>query len=93
MTFFAQANIYLKNLEQTGNYNCYIAEKSRVKIFQMFVSDRDIVKGKPTGKKDVKETGLSDIAFRILPRGFCPGSRLNWLPSVKVALERLLIIL
>lgn len=68
-TFFAQANIYLKNLEQTGNYNCYIAEKSRVKIFQMFISDRDIVKGKPTGKKDIKETGLSDIAFSDITEG------------------------
>lgn len=68
-TFFAQADIYLKNLERTGNYNCFIAEKSRVKIFQLFISDRDITKGKPTGKKDIKETGLSDIAFSDITEG------------------------
>ncbi|WP_412476640.1 tyrosine-type recombinase/integrase [Flavobacterium sp. TBRC 19031] len=69
-TFFAQAHIYLKNLEKTGNYNCFIAEKSRVKIFQLFVSGRDITKAeKPTGKKDVAETGLSDIAFSDITMG------------------------
>lgn len=68
-TFFAQAHIYLNNFEKTGNYNCYIAEKSRVKIFQLFISDRDITKTKPTGKKDVKETGLSDIAFSDITEG------------------------
>jgi integrase/recombinase XerD len=69
-TFFAQAHIYLKNLEKTGNYNCYIAEKSRVKIFQLYVSGRDITKAdKPTGKKDVAETGLSDIAFSDITMG------------------------
>lgn len=68
-TFFKQADIYLKNFEQTGNYNCYIAEKSRVKIFQLFISGRDITKNKPTGKKDVKETGLGDIAFSDITEG------------------------
>lgn len=68
-SFFLQASIYLKNLEKTGNYNCYIAEKSRVKIFQLFISDRDITKTKPTGKKDVKEIGLSDIAFSDITEG------------------------
>lgn len=68
-TFFAQADIYLKNFGETGNYNCYIAEKSRVKIFHLFISGRDITKGKPTGKKDVKETGLSDIAFSDITEG------------------------
>nr|WP_322624500.1 site-specific integrase [uncultured Flavobacterium sp.] len=68
-TFFAQAEIYLKNFSETGNYNCYIAEKSRVKIFHLFISGRDITKGKPTGKKDVKETGLSDIAFSDITEG------------------------
>lgn len=68
-TFFAQAYIYLGNLEKTGNYNCYIAEKSRVKIFQLFVSGKDITKTKPTGKKDIKETGLSDIAFSDVTAG------------------------
>ncbi|WP_298115557.1 site-specific integrase [Flavobacterium sp.] len=69
-TFFAQAHIYLKNLEKTGNYNCFIAEKSRVKIFQLFISGRDITKAdKPTGKKDVAETGLSDIAFSDITMG------------------------
>lgn len=68
-TFFAQADIYLKNFEKTGNFNCYIAEKSRVKIFQLFVSGRDITKTKPTGKKDVKETGLGDIAFSDITEG------------------------
>lgn len=67
--FFMQAEIYLRNLEKTGNYNCYIAEKSRVKIFQLFISGRDITKTKPTGKKDVKETGLSDIAFSDITVG------------------------
>ncbi len=68
-TFFAQADIYLKNFYETGNYNCYIAEKSRVKIFQLFISGKDITKGKPTGKKDVKKTGLSDIAFSDITEG------------------------
>lgn len=68
-TFFAQAKIYLHNLETTGNYNSYIAEKSRVKIFRLFISDRDITKTKPTGKKDIKETGLSDIAFSDITEG------------------------
>ncbi len=62
-TFFVQADRYLNDLQAAGNYNCYIAEKSRVKIFQMFISGKDITKGKPTGKKDIKQSGLSDITF------------------------------
>lgn len=68
-TFFAQAETFLSNLEKTGNYNCFIAERSRVKIFQLFVSGRDITKTKPTGKKEIKETGLSDIAFSDITEG------------------------
>lgn len=69
-TFFEQAETYLKNLERTGNYNCFIADRSRVKIFQLFISGRDITKAdKPTGKKDIKETGLSDIAFSDITEG------------------------
>lgn len=68
-TFFAQADIYLSNLEKTGNFNSFIAERSRVKIFQLFISGRDITRTKPTGKKDVKETGLSDIVFSDITQG------------------------
>ncbi|MGK4567324.1 tyrosine-type recombinase/integrase [Flavobacterium sp. 3HN19-14] len=67
--FFSQAELYLKNLQATGNYNCYIAEKSRVKIFQKFICGKDITKEKPTGIKDVKEAGLSDIAFSDITVG------------------------
>lgn len=68
-TFFSQAEIYLNNMQKTGNYNCYIAERSRVKIFQYYISGRDITKGKPTGKKGEKESGLSDIAFSDITEG------------------------
>ena len=77
-TFFAQAETFLRNMERTGNYNCFIAEKSRVKIFQLFVSGRDITKAdKPTGKKDVKETGLSDIAFSDITIGLLSRFRIE----------------
>ncbi|MDI1254594.1 MAG: site-specific integrase [Flavobacterium sp.] len=68
-TFVPQSELYLRNFERTGNYNCFIAEKSRVKIFIKFISGKDITKEKPTGKKDQKETGLSDIAFSDITAG------------------------
>jgi integrase len=68
-SFFSQAEIYLNNMQKTGNYNCFIAERSRVKIFQYYISGRDITIGKPTGKKGEQETGLSDIAFSDITEG------------------------
>jgi integrase/recombinase XerD len=71
VTFAPQAKIYLERLYQSGNYNSYIAEKSRVKIFLKFIGGKDITKeSKPTGKKDEIEIGLGDIAFSDISVGF-----------------------
>jgi len=68
-TFVPQSKIYLERFVQRDNYNCYIAEKSRVKIFIKYISGKDITKEKPTGKKDEVETGLGDIAFSDVTLG------------------------
>ncbi len=41
-TFFTQATIYLKRLQDTGNFNCYNADKARVKYFREFLNGSDI---------------------------------------------------
>lgn len=42
LTFFSQAEMYLQRLQDTGNYNCYNAEKARVKFFREFLDKKDI---------------------------------------------------
>jgi integrase/recombinase XerD len=39
-TFFPQAEIYLKNLELSGKYNRYVADKPRVTHFKEFAGDK-----------------------------------------------------
>lgn len=41
-TFFAQAAIYLQRFQDAGNFNCYNADKARVKYFREFLSGSDI---------------------------------------------------
>jgi integrase len=41
-TFAPQATLYLKRLEESGNFNVYAAEKPRVRIFKEFVGGHDI---------------------------------------------------
>lgn len=41
-TFFAQAELYLKSLKDSGKYNQYTADKPRVKHFKDFLKDSDI---------------------------------------------------
>ncbi|CAM3285006.1 Tyr recombinase domain-containing protein [Flavobacterium longum] len=41
-TFFAQAQIYLQRLQDTGNFNCYNADKARVKYFKEFLDGSDV---------------------------------------------------
>lgn len=41
-TFFAQAKIYLDNLLQSGNYNCYNPDNSRLESFRAFLGGGDI---------------------------------------------------
>ncbi|MDI1254565.1 MAG: site-specific integrase [Flavobacterium sp.] len=77
-TFGTQAELYLKRLKESKNYNCYVADKSRIKIFMKFISNKDITKEKPSGKKDVVERGMKDIAF--------PDITLGLLENFKVAL-------
>lgn len=41
-TFFAQAAIYLQRFQDAGNFNCYNADKARVKYFREFLNGSDI---------------------------------------------------
>lgn len=41
-SFFAQADLYLTNLKQSGNYNCYVADKPRVNRFREFLKGEDV---------------------------------------------------
>ena len=41
-TFFAQAELYLDNLKESGKYNQYTADKPRVKHFKEFLKGEDI---------------------------------------------------
>lgn len=41
-TFFAQAKIYLQRFQDAGNFNCYNADKARVKYFKAFLDGSDI---------------------------------------------------
>jgi integrase/recombinase XerD len=41
-TFFAQAGIYLQRLQDSGNFNCYNADKARVKYFREFFEGSDV---------------------------------------------------
>ena len=41
-TFFAQAAIYLQRFQDAGNFNCYNADKARVKFFREFLNGSDI---------------------------------------------------
>ena len=42
VTFFVQADIYLKNLYETGKYNRYTADKPRINHFKDFLRGEDI---------------------------------------------------
>lgn len=86
-TFLAQAEAYLKKLKDIGNYNSYTAEKSRIKIFMQYMSGIDITKGKPTGKKDDKLTGLKDITFSEITLGLLERFKVE-LKSKRDASER-----
>ena len=41
-TFFDQASIYLQRFQDAGNFNCYNADKARVKYFKAFLGNGDI---------------------------------------------------
>lgn len=41
-TFFTQAKIYLQRFQDAGNFNCYNADKARVKYFKEFLNGSDI---------------------------------------------------
>lgn len=41
-TYFAQAAIYLQRMQDAGNFNCYNADKARVKYFREFLNGSDI---------------------------------------------------
>ncbi|HRF76733.1 MAG TPA: site-specific integrase [Chitinophagales bacterium] len=41
-TFFAQADLYIQNLEKDGKYNRYTADKPRVKHFKEFLKGQNI---------------------------------------------------
>jgi len=41
-SFFAQASVYLKNLETSGKYGRHTSETSRIKYFKEFLGGRDI---------------------------------------------------
>lgn len=42
-SFFAQADIYLKRLQERGQYNTYTADKPRIKHFREFLKGGDII--------------------------------------------------
>jgi integrase/recombinase XerD len=42
ISFFTQAEAYLSNLQLSGKYNQYSADKSRIKHFKEFLKNRDV---------------------------------------------------
>lgn len=41
-SFFAQADIYLRNIKESGKYNRLVAEEPRIRRFKAFLKDQDI---------------------------------------------------
>ena len=42
VSFFAQADAFLKNMQQAGKYNRYVTEECRIKRFRLFLEGSDI---------------------------------------------------
>lgn len=77
-SFFKQAEQYLKNLKDTGNYNCWAAEKSRIKYFREFLKGRDI------GFPDITPALLDRFAVHLKAgRGLGDRTIMNYLLVIR----------